>query len=106
VFGGPVPSHREYVEMILRTGAVRRGAQPVKKTICVARAAIAPNNLMHLIDATVPEQRCQFEQDAQTLRLDARKTAKAVFRSCTSAPIQYDSSSLIHRLSQSRRTWV
>src|SRR6184192_3098021 len=69
VFGGPMPSHSEYVEMILRAGAgaPRRWPQAARKSTCVPRAATAPNNLMKVIDATVAEERCWFaiEQDSQ-----------------------------------------
>src|SRR5436309_11007940 len=77
VLGGPMPSHREYVEMILRFGAAlalaRRWAQPVKESICAARTVTAPNNLMHLIDATIPEERCDSSTTAKNLHFDAHR---------------------------------
>src|SRR5438034_5975853 len=67
VFGGPMPSQRANVEIILRAAgrAPRRWAHPMKSS-CVPRAATAPHNLIQVIDATMPDERWSaIEQDSE-----------------------------------------
>src|SRR5262245_25556048 len=55
VFGGPMPSHREETEIILRLEETGRGlrAQPTEKRTCALTTATAGSNMMTFTGASL-----------------------------------------------------